>query len=251
MLVLLRHGQSTWNLENLFTGWHDVPLSERGVKEAIEAGRLMKEAGLAPAVVHTSLLVRAIETADLALAEMDMTWIPVRRSWRLNERHYGALQGSNKAQMTQRFGEEKVKAWRRSYDVRPPELELSDERHPSHDARYADLPPELLPGAECLKDVVDRMLPYWYDAIVPDVLSSPCVLVSAHGNSLRALVKHLDGLSPQQVVDLDIPTGVPRVYELGADFRPVSWRYLGDQDEIRRRAAEVRAQASGSGRPTT
>ena len=242
-LILLRHGQSTWNLENLFTGWHDVPLSERGVSEAIDAGRLIKEAGLAPDVVHTSLLVRAIETADLALGELERTWIPVRRSWRLNERHYGALQGLNKAQTAERYGADKVKVWRRSYDVRPPDLEPSDERHPSHDTRYASLPPELLPSAECLKDVVERMLPYWYDAIVPDLLEHSCVLVSAHGNSLRALVKHLDRLSEQQVVDLDIPTGVPRVYELSADFKPASWRYLGDQDEIEERAAAVRAQA--------
>ena len=242
-LILLRHGQSTWNLENLFTGWHDVPLSEVGVAEAIEAGRLIKEAGLAPDVVHTSLLVRAIETADLTLAELERTWIPVRRSWRLNERHYGALQGLNKAQTAERYGADKVKVWRRSYDVRPPDLEPSDERHPSHDPRYASLPPELLPSAECLKDVVERMLPYWYDAIVPDLLRHSCVLVSAHGNSLRALVKHLDALSEQQVVELDIPTGVPRVYELSADFRPASWRYLGDADEIEERAAAVRAQA--------
>ncbi|TAN32797.1 2,3-diphosphoglycerate-dependent phosphoglycerate mutase [bacterium] len=245
-LILLRHGQSTWNLENLFTGWHDVPLSERGTAEAIEAGRLMKAAGLAPELVHTSLLVRAIETADLALGEMGLTWIPVRRSWRLNERHYGGLQGLNKQQTAERYGADKVKLWRRSYDVRPPDLDPSDERHPSHDPRYAGLPAELLPNAECLKDVVARMLPYWYDAIVPDLLAHSCVLVSAHGNSLRALVKHLDLLSDQEVVDLDIPTGVPRVYELGADFRPTSWRYLGDPVEIERRAAAVRAQAGGS-----
>jgi 2,3-bisphosphoglycerate-dependent phosphoglycerate mutase len=242
-LILLRHGQSTWNLENLFTGWHDVPLSERGVSEAIDAGRLIKEAGLAPDVVHTSVLVRAIETAELALGELERTWIPVRRSWRLNERHYGALQGLNKAQTAERYGADKVKLWRRSYDVRPPDLESSDERHPSHDPRYASLPPELLPNAECLKDVVERMLPYWYDAIVPDLLEHSCVLVSAHGNSLRALVKHLDSLSEQQVVELDIPTGVPRVYELSTDFKPASWRYLGDPDEIEERAAAVRAQA--------
>jgi 2,3-bisphosphoglycerate-dependent phosphoglycerate mutase len=250
-LILLRHGQSTWNLENLFTGWHDVPLSERGVIEAVEAGRLMKESGLAPEVVHTSVLVRAIQTADLALGEMGMTWIPVRRTWRLNERHYGALQGLNKRQTAEKFGEEKVKLWRRSYAVRPPDLEVSDGRHPSHDARYADLPPELLPSSECLKDVVDRMLPYWYDAIVPDLRLRSCVLVSAHGNSLRALVKHLDGLTEQQVVDLDIPTGVPRVYELGVDLKPRSWRYLGDPEEIERRAAVVKAQASGSKSPTS
>ena len=243
VLILLRHGQSTWNLENLFTGWHDVPLSERGVAEAIDAGRLIKEAGLAPEIVHTSVLVRAIETADLTLGELGMTWIPVRRSWRLNERHYGALQGLNKAQTAERYGADQVKVWRRSYDVRPPDLDPSDDRHPSHDRRYASLPPEVLPSAECLKDVVERMLPYWYDAIVPDLLQHSCVLVSAHGNSLRALVKHLDGLSEQQVVELDIPTGVPRVYELGPDFKPASWRYLGDPDEIEERAAAVRAQA--------
>jgi 2,3-bisphosphoglycerate-dependent phosphoglycerate mutase len=247
-LVLLRHGQSTWNLENLFTGWNDVPLSEQGVAEAKESGRLMLAAGLAPATIHTSVLVRAIQTADLALAEMNRTWIPVRRSWRLNERHYGALQGLNKKETAERFGEEKVKVWRRSYDVRPPALETSDERHPSHDPRYAGLPPDLLPSTECLKDVVERMLPYWYDAIVPDLLHEPCVLVSAHGNSLRALVKHLDGLTDQQVVDLDIPTGVPRVYELEPDFTPRSSRYLGDPNEIERRAAAVRNQAKSSAR---
>ncbi|GAC1667510.1 MAG: 2,3-diphosphoglycerate-dependent phosphoglycerate mutase [Candidatus Dormibacteraceae bacterium] len=245
-LILLRHGQSTWNLENRFTGWHDVPLSEHGDIEAIDAGVLMKEAGLLPEVVHTSLLLRAIETADLALAELGRSWVPVRRSWRLNERHYGALQGLNKAQTAAKYGEDQVKIWRRSYDVRPPALEPSDERHPSHDRRYAELPPEVLPGAECLKDVVERMLPYWYDAIVQDLLRYSCVLVAAHGNSLRALVKHLDALSEDEVVDLDIPTGVPRVYELGADFKPASWRYLGDPEEIKRRAAAVKAQGSRS-----
>ena len=247
-LVLLRHGQSTWNLENLFTGWHDVPLSEQGVKEAREAGQLMHAAGLAPAVVHTSLLIRAIQTSDVALAEMGRTWIPVRRSWRLNERHYGALQGHNKKETAERYGEDEVKVWRRSYDVRPPALEAKDQRHPSHDPRYAGMPPELLPGAECLKDVLERMLPYWYDAIVPDLLREQCVLVSAHGNSLRALVKHLDHLTEQQVVDLDIPTGVPLVYELNDDFTPRSSKYLGDPKEIERRAAAVRNQASQSAR---
>jgi 2,3-bisphosphoglycerate-dependent phosphoglycerate mutase len=242
----LRHGQSTWNLENLFTGWHDVPLSERGAAEAREAGRLLAEAGMLPEVVHTSVLVRAIQTSDIALAEMGRTWIPVRRSWRLNERHYGALQGLNKKETSDRYGADKVKLWRRSYDVRPPGLERDDERHPAHDARYGELPAELLPSAECLKDVVGRMLPYWYDAIVPDLLRYSCVLVSAHGNSLRALVKHLDGLSDQEVVDLDIPTGVPRVYELGAAFAVRSWRYLGDPGEIERRAAAVKAQAGPS-----
>jgi 2,3-bisphosphoglycerate-dependent phosphoglycerate mutase len=245
-LILLRHGESTWNLENLFTGWTDVPLSDRGVGEAIEAGRLMRDAGLWPSVVHESLLLRAIQTTQLALAEMGMSWVPVKRSWRLNERHYGALQGLNKQQTAAQYGEEKVKVWRRSYDVRPPDLAPSDERHPSHDRRYAALPPELLPSAECLKDVVERMLPYWYDAIVPDLLLHPSVLVSAHGNSLRALVKHLDGLSEREVVELNIPTGVPRVYELDAELRPRSWRYLGDPDDVARRAAAVKAQASGS-----
>ena len=228
-----------------------MPLSERGRREAVDAGRLMREAGLRPSVVHESLLLRAIQTTQLALAEMDRSWLPVERSWRLNERHYGALQGLNKQQTADRYGEEKVKLWRRSYDVRPPDLDPSDERHPSHDPRYAMLPPELLPSAECLRDVVERMLPYWYDAIVPDLLFHPCVLVSAHGNSLRALVKHLDRLDEKEVVELNIPTGVPRVYELDGDLRPRSWRYLGDPDEIARRAAAVKEQASGRKSPTS
>ena len=250
-LILLRHGESTWNQENLFTGWTDVPLSERGAKEAVDAGRLMSEAGQRPSVVHESVLLRAIQTTQLALAEMELSWIPVKRSWRLNERHYGALQGLNKQQTADKYGEEKVKAWRRSYDVRPPELDPKDQRHPSHDPRYANLPPELLPSAECLKDVVERMLPYWYDAIVPDLLVVPCVLVSAHGNSLRALVKHLDGLSDKEVVELNIPTGVPNVYELDEHLRPRSHRYLGDPEEVERRAAAVKAQATGSKSSTT
>ena len=245
-LILLRHGESTWNLENLFTGWTDVPLSERGFKEAAEAGRLMKEAGLRPAVVHESLLLRAIQTTQHALAQMEMSWVPIKRSWRLNERHYGALQGLNKQQTSDQYGEAKVKVWRRSYDVRPPALDPGDARHPLRDPRYSGLPPEILPATECLKDVVERMLPYWYDAIVPDLLATPCVLVSAHGNSLRALVKHLDHLDDEEVVELNIPTGVPRVYELDQDFRPRSWGYLGDPAEVDRRAAAVKAQASGS-----
>jgi 2,3-bisphosphoglycerate-dependent phosphoglycerate mutase len=250
-LVLLRHGQSTWNLENLFTGWHDVPLSETGVSEAKEAGRLMQRENFLPDVVHTSVLIRSIQTTDIALAEMGRSWIPVRRSWRLNERHYGALQGLNKKETSERYGADQVKQWRRSYDVRPPDLDRGDARHPSRDARYAGLPPEVLPSAECLKDVVDRMLPYWYDAIVPDLLLYSCVLVSAHGNSLRALVKHLDGLTEQEVVDLDIPTGVPRVYNLAADFGVRSWRYLGDAADIERRAAAVKAQAASKPDPGT
>jgi len=221
------------------------------VVEAIEAGRLMKEGGIAPSVLHTSVLIRAIQTAELALAAMGMSWLPVRRSWRLNERHYGALQGLNKQQTAEKYGQDKVRQWRRSYAVRPPALETTDSRHPAHDPRYGTLPPELLPAAECLKDVVERMLPYWYDAIVPDLLVHRCVLVSAHGNSLRALVKHLDGLTDDQVVELDIPTGVPRVYELGPDLKPRAWRYLGDLEEVEKRAAAVRAQASGPPRQST
>ncbi len=243
-LALLRHGQSTWNLENRFTGWTDVGLSELGMQEAYTAGKLFREGGYTFDIAYTSVLKRAIKTLWVVMEEMELEWIPVIRSWRLNERHYGALQGLNKAEMAQKFGEAQVKLWRRSYDVRPPDLEPSDERHPSRDARYGGLPPELLPSAECLKDVVERMLPYWYDAIVPDLLTHRCVLVSAHGNSLRALVKHLDGLTEQQVVDLDIPTGVPRVYDLGPEFGVRSWRYLGDAADVERRAAAVKAQAA-------
>ena len=206
----------------------------------------MKQAGLRPSVVHESLLIRAIQTTQVALRSMELSWIPVKRSWRLNERHYGALQGLNKQQTAEKYGEDQVKIWRRSYDTRPPDLDPSDERHPSHDPRYAALPPELLPASECLKDVVERMLPYWYDAIVPDLLDYSCVLVSAHGNSLRALVKHLDGVTEQDIVELNIPTGVPRVYELDSELRPRSWRYLGDPAEIERRAAAVKAQGSKS-----
>ena len=249
-LILLRHGESVWNRENLFTGWTDVGLSDRGELEARDAGEAIKEAGLRPAMVHESLLIRAIHTTQIALRTMELSWTPIKRSWRLNERHYGALQGLNKTQTAEKYGEDQVKVWRRSYDVRPPALEPSDARHPSHDPRYASLPPELLPATECLKDVVERMLPYWYDAIVPDLLAHPCVLVSAHGNSLRALAKHLDLRSEKEVVELNIPTGVPRVYELDSDLRPKSWQYLGDPAEIERRAAAVKAQgAAGAPEP--
>jgi len=249
-LVLLRHGESTWNATNQFTGWFDCPLSERGQEEASEAGRLLAEAGLRPEVCHTSVLTRAIQTANLALEVMDLLWLPVRRSWRLNERHYGALQGLNKAQTTEKYGEAQVKVWRRSYDVPPPALEPDDERHPRHDPRYADLAPDLLPATECLKDVVARMLPYWYDAIVPDLRSHPCVLVAAHGNSLRALVKHLDGISDQEIPELNIPTGVPRVYELDGEMRSRGAEYLGDPEEIAAKAEAVAAQASARRSPT-
>src|SRR5581483_9664331 len=198
-LVLLRHGESTWNEEGRFTGWVDVDLSERGALEALHAGELLVACDLLPDVVHTSVLVRSIRTAELALGTAGRSWIPVRRSWRLNERHYGALQGLNKKETAERYGEAQVKLWRRSYDVPPPPLESGDERHASRDVRYASLPAELIPASECLKDVVERMLPYWFDAIVPDLLAYDCVLVSAHGNSLRALIKHLDGLTEEQV----------------------------------------------------
>ena len=245
-LVLLRHGQSTWNLENLFTGWTDVPLTEQGRGESVAAGRLLKAEGVRPDVLHTSLLVRATETAELALREAGLAWLPVRRSWRLNERHYGALQGLNKAETSAKYGEDQVKVWRRSYDVPPPPLAGDDERHPRHDPRYADLAPEQLPATECLKDVVDRMLPYWYDAIVPDLRRGLVPFVVAHGNSLRALVKHLDGISDQDIPELNIPTGIPLVYELDGDLKPRASRYLGDPEDAKARADAVARQASTS-----
>ncbi|MDX1449679.1 MAG: 2,3-diphosphoglycerate-dependent phosphoglycerate mutase, partial [Acidimicrobiia bacterium] len=199
-LVLLRHGESEWNRENLFTGWTDVGLTIDGEEEARAGGRLMAEEGIEPDIVHTSLLVRAIKSANLALEEMGMSWLPVKRHWRLNERHYGALQGLNKAETAAKHGDEQVLVWRRAYDVAPPPLEPDDERHPRHDRRYRLLAPEQLPATECLKDVVERMLPYWHDAIVPDLRQGKTVLVAAHGNSLRALVKHLDEVSDDQIV---------------------------------------------------
>ncbi len=242
-LILLRHGESEWNALNLFTGWTDVPLSSAGLAEGREAGRLLNVAGVLPDVVHTSLLIRAIHTANLALEELGRSWIPVRRSWRLNERHYGALQGLDKKQTTERHGKEQVFVWRRSYEVPPPPLDADDERHPSHDTRYAGLAPDALPGTECLKDVVVRMLPYWHDAIVPDLRAGKVVLVAAHGNSLRALVKHLDGVSDDAIADLNIPTGIPRVYKLDADLRVVSAAYLGDPDAALHAAAAIAKQA--------
>jgi 2,3-bisphosphoglycerate-dependent phosphoglycerate mutase len=220
-LVLLRHGESDWNAKGLFTGWVDVSLSATGEKEARRGGRLMAEAGLLPDVVHTSVLTRAIQTAQLALGEADLHWLPVRRSWRLNERHYGALQGKDKAQTREEFGDEQFMLWRRSYDVPPPPIADDDEYSQAGDPRYALLPSELMPRTECLKDVVERMLPYWYDAIVPDLAMGRTVLVAAHGNSLRALVKHLDGVSDEAIAGLNIPTGIPLRYELDADFRPL------------------------------
>ena len=219
-LVLLRHGESEWNKANLFTGWVDVPLSEKGRGEAARGGELLAEHGLLPDVAHTSVLKRAITTAELALAAADRQWIPVKRSWRLNERHYGALQGKDKAATLAEYGEEQFTIWRRSYSTPPPPIDPGSEYSQDGDARYAVLPPEVRPQTECLADVVVRMLPYWYDAIVPDLRAGLTVLVAAHGNSLRALVKHLDGMGEDEVVGLNIPTGVPLRYDLDDDLRP-------------------------------
>jgi 2,3-bisphosphoglycerate-dependent phosphoglycerate mutase len=226
-LVLLRHGESEWNAKNLFTGWVDVGLTEKGKAEAARAGELLRDAGLRPDVVHTSLLRRAIRTAELALDAADLGWLPVRRSWRLNERHYGALQGLDKAATREQYGDEQFMRWRRSYDEPPPPLDDDNEWSQAGDPRYANLL-ELLPRTECLADVVRRMLPYWYDALVPDLQAGRVVLVAAHGNSLRALVKHLDGLSDEAVVGLNIPTGIPLVYELDSAMKPLGpgGRYL-------------------------
>ncbi|MFO6452669.1 MULTISPECIES: phosphoglyceromutase [unclassified Aeromicrobium] len=219
-LVLLRHGHSEWNALNLFTGWVDVDLNEQGVQEALRAPQLLNDAGILPEVSHTSLLRRAIRTAEITLNGIDRHWIPVKRSWRLNERHYGALQGKDKKATLEEFGEEQFMTWRRSYSTPPPALDDDSEFSQAGDARYADLPSELLPRTECLADVLVRMLPYWYDQIVPDLRDDKTVLVTAHGNSLRALVKHLDGLGEDEVVGLNIPTGIPLVYELDDDLKP-------------------------------
>ncbi|MPZ53761.1 MAG: phosphoglyceromutase [Acidimicrobiia bacterium] len=244
-LVLLRHGQSTWNLENLFTGWTDVPLTELGVEEAHQGGLAMLEEGILPDICHTSVQIRAIRTAEITLNTMERSWIPVRRHWRLNERHYGALQGLNKAETAEKYGDEQVLEWRRSYNTRPPDLELDDERHPRNDPRYDSLPPELLPSSECLADVVNRMLPYWYDFIVPDLREGKTPMISAHGNSLRALVKHLDDIGEEEIVGLNIPTGVPLVYQIDENMEALSSRYLGDQDAIAAASKAVAEQAKG------
>ncbi len=231
-VVLLRHGESIWNQENLFTGWTDVDLSAKGIEEAHAAGKTLREAGYTFDVAFTSVLKRAIRTLWIALDEMDLMWIPVYRHWRLNERHYGALQGLNKAETAARYGEEQVLIWRRSYDVRPPALEPSDPRWPGHDRRYADLKPEELPAHECLKDTVARFLPYWHEVIAPVVQSGKRVIIAAHGNSLRALVKYLDAISDQAIIKLNIPTGVPLVYELDEHLQPITHYYLGDPEAI-------------------
>jgi len=244
-LVLLRHGESEWNAKGLFTGWVDVGLSEVGAQEAAHGGRLLAQSGLSPDVVHTSVLTRAIQTANLALEEAGLLWLPVHRSWRLNERHYGALQGKDKARTRQEFGDEQFMLWRRSYDVPPPPIADDDPLSQSADPRYAALPPEIRPRTECLKDVVGRMLPYWYDAVVPDLHSGQTVLIVAHGNSLRALVKHLDGISDAAIAELNIPTGIPLVYELDDAYRPAGpgGRYLDPEA-----AAEAAEAVKNQGR---
>ncbi|MGH9155337.1 MAG: 2,3-diphosphoglycerate-dependent phosphoglycerate mutase [Acidimicrobiales bacterium] len=242
-LVLLRHGQSVMNRDNRYTGWQECDLSERGEGESRHAGQLLDGSGLRFGVVHTSLQLRAIRTANLSLQVMDQLWLPVRRHWRLNERHYGALEGLDKQQTATEHGAEQVRWWRRSWDHRPPPVGLDDPRHPRHDRRYAALPADILPVGECLKDVVTRILPYWHDWIVPDLRAGTPVLVAAHGNSLRGLVKHLKAIADHDIPHLEIPTGVPWVFELGADLEVVSDQLLGDQEDIARRADEVARQA--------
>lgn len=250
-LVLLRHGESEWNRRNLFTGWYDADLTDLGREQAVEAGRALLDAGIEVDVVHTSVQTRAIRTADLALDVMGRLWVPVRRSWRLNERHYGALQGLDKKETSERYGKEQVFEWRRSYDVPPPPLAWDDERHARFDPRYRSLPPAVIPASECLADVVARMLPYWFDVIVPDLATGATVLVAAHGNSLRALIKQLDGISDTDIPALNLPTGVPILVELGDDFAPRSPktvetmpdRYLGDVEAAKAAAEAVARQA--------
>jgi 2,3-bisphosphoglycerate-dependent phosphoglycerate mutase len=243
-LVTLRHGQSTWNMENLFTGWHDVPLTVQGEQEAREAGRAMAEAGLFFDTSHTSVLIRAVDTHTLALAEMEQGWLPVQRHWRLNERHYGALQGLDKRATAERHGAEQTFLWRRSFDVPPPVLSPDDPEHPSNDRRYRHLPPGVLPASECLRDVVARVLPYWYDVVAPQLLAGLDVLVTAHGNSLRALLMHLEGVAAEDIPEVNIPTGVPRRYEFDARLRVQSAEYLGDAEAIAAAAEAVARQAS-------
>jgi 2,3-bisphosphoglycerate-dependent phosphoglycerate mutase len=241
-LVLLRHGESTWNLENRFTGWTDVDLSPKGIEEAHEGGRLLREGGYTFDVAYTSLLKRAIRTLWITLDEMDLMWIPVIRSWRLNERHYGALQGLDKAETAAKYGDAQVLVWRRSYSEPPPPVTPDDERYPGRDRRYADLNAGELPLAESLKDTVARFLPYWHGTIVPDLRAGRRVLIAAHGNSLRALVKHLDGVSEEKIVGLNIPTGIPLVYELNDDLSPIQHYYLGDPEAARLAAEAVARQ---------
>ncbi|MEK9916100.1 MAG: 2,3-diphosphoglycerate-dependent phosphoglycerate mutase [Betaproteobacteria bacterium] len=244
-LVLLRHGESLWNQENKFTGWMDVNLSSRGVAEAKQAGKLMSEAGFSFDLVYCSVLKRAIRTMWLALEELDQMWIPQILSWRLNERHYGALQGLNKAETTKKFGEEQVLSWRRSYDTPPPALEPGSEMHPKNDPRYREVREENLPVTECLKDTVARFLPFWDETIKPEILNNKSVLIVAHGNTLRALIKHLDQITEEDIVSLNVPTGIPLVYELDDGLKPKNSYYLGDPDKAAAAAAAVEAQTRG------
>jgi 2,3-bisphosphoglycerate-dependent phosphoglycerate mutase len=242
-LVLVRHGQSTWNLENRFTGWTDVGLTDLGGSEAHEGGKLLREGGYVFDVAYTSVLRRAIQTLWIVLEEMALEWIPVIRAWQLNERHYGALQGLNKAETAEKFGAEQVHIWRRSYDIPPPALDLDDERHPRFDPRYASLSPEELPSTESLKITLERVLPYWHSTLAPDIKSGRQVLIAAHGNSIRAMVKYLDDISDEEIPGLNIPTGVPLVYELDEELKPIKHYYLGDPEEAARKAAAVANQA--------
>jgi len=241
-LVLLRHGQSQWNLDNRFTGWVDVDLTEQGRQEAATAGRLMKEEGLQFDVAHTSVLKRAIHTLQGALAELGQDWLPVNKSWRLNERHYGGLQGLDKAETAAKHGEEQVKVWRRSYDIPPPPMELADPGHPIHDRRYAGLDRNALPATESLATTLDRVLPYWHDAIAPQLKDGKTVLVTAHGNSLRALYKYLNNVSKEEILELNIPTGIPLLFELNDDLTVKSFRYLGDPEAAKKAAEAVANQ---------
>ncbi len=245
-LVLLRHGESTWNKENRFTGWTDVDLTDTGREEAKAAGRLLKEGGFVFDVAFTSVLTRAIRTLFIALDELGLLWIPVLKRWQLNERHYGALQGLNKAETAAKHGEAQTKIWRRSYDIPPPPLAPDDERHPSRDPRYAGLDPKDLPATECLKDTVDRFLPLWHGEIAPAIKSGKRVLIAAHGNSIRALVKYLDNISDADIVELNIPTGIPLVYELDAELKPIRNSYLGDPEAAKKAAETVAAQTKGA-----
>ena len=242
-LVLLRHGQSQWNLENRFTGWVDVDITEKGFAEAKNAGTLMKAEGLQFDVAYTSVLLRAIRTLQTALHEMDQAWLPVHKSWRLNERHYGALQGLDKAETTAKHGEDQVKVWRRSYDVPPPEMSVEDKGHPIHDRRYQGLDAAALPGTESLKTTLERALPYWHDAIAPSLKQGKTVLVTAHGNSLRALYKYLNNVPEDEILEVNIPTGIPLLFELNADLNVISHRYLGDPEQARMAAQAVANQA--------
>jgi len=241
-VVLLRHGESQWNLENRFTGWTDVDLSEKGILEAISAGKVLKEKEFTFDIAYTSVLKRALRTLWLTLEEMDLLWIPVVKSWRLNERHYGALQGLNKAETAAAHGEEKVLIWRRSYDIPPPALEKTDPRYPGNDPRYADMDPKDIPFTECLKDTVERFLPIWFDTIAPVIKSGKKVIIAAHGNSLRALVKYLDNISDEAILKLNIPTGLPLVYELDKDLKPIKSYYLGDEEEVKKAMEAVANQ---------